>query len=366
MCVVTSFSWRSYASTVTARAFVLTSSSCPATALQHIWAGLLILFSTIAANASDSRITRAAECRLLLLGYGRGKAGIKRARLACSGKTPVLVSINATHLGGYAPQFDGVAVTSSSKACQVLPRDDNAYGGIPGSSVVMHALLCFTGDISIKFTELVIKDVSLPYKNSETWSTALLAIGGRAQAVIEQGYITNNYAGSALVLTETAHVVINQTQITGNHAVYGAAAIAWDHSNLLVTGSTFFGNQAVRNGGSILAAAAANVTVTGGTTISNCSAKHGGAAYVYGFGQLTFDGAIVQGNTAKVFGGGLDSGGEAVVVVNNSTWSGNSADWGGGIDTYEAVKVHIHNSSFVNNSARAGKLCMRQQQAAPW
>uniref|UniRef100_A0A383W3X7 Right handed beta helix domain-containing protein n=1 Tax=Tetradesmus obliquus TaxID=3088 RepID=A0A383W3X7_TETOB len=112
------------------------------------------------------------------------------------------------------------------------------------------------------------------------------------------------------------------------------------------------GNQVQGTGGSIFAAAASNVIVADATTISNCSAKYGAAVYLFGSGRLVFDGAIVQGNRAREFGGGLDSGGKATVVVNGSSWSSNSANWGGAIDTYQGVKMHIHNSTFSDNHAR--------------
>ena len=74
----------------------------------------------------------------------------------------------------------------------------------------------------------------------------------------------------------------------------------------------------------------AGATVTlGGMTITGGKANSGGA--VDNFGTLTVSGARMQGNSASTFGGAIRNESNATLVVNNSTFTGDTAAEGGAI-----------------------------------
>jgi len=118
-------------------------------------------------------------------------------------------------------------------------------------------------------------------------------------------------------------------------------------SNGLVTG--FDGGGAIENTGTI--------SRIQNSTFSGNQAEYGGAIENYNPSR-TADVGIIQnstfsGNSALSFGGGIYSN-STITNIQNSTISGNSADKGGGIFIYKATINSIQNTTFSGNSAING------------
>jgi hypothetical protein len=190
-----------------------------------------------------------------------------------------------------------------------------------------------------------------------------------------------NYGFSGVTVT------VNNSTLSGNHAVDGGAI--WNDYYAAVTlqgGSTLSGNSAFDGagifnrsgtvivssctlssnsasfeGGAIYNAAAnygvptGTVTIQQNSTLTDNSAARAGAIYNANGGKLTIDGSTLSDNTATYTGGGiLDYG---WLTVSGSNLTGNSADQaGGGImlgASYATVTIK-NNSSITGNTAPAG------------
>ena len=135
--------------------------------------------------------------------------------------------------------------------------------------------------------------------------------------------------GSASAVVNYGALVVRSSTFSGNSATGAATdggAIQHVGTGLDVSGSTFNGNSAGRNGGAIFATAP--FTVLNSTFNANTAAGGGGAIYQNGIGfdsPVTY--ATIVGNTAA-FGGGLDSdtsgGATATITVGKSILGANN------------------------------------------
>ena len=139
-----------------------------------------------------------------------------------------------------------------------------------------------------------------------------------------------------------------------------------DHSILSVNNCRFSGNLSSRYGGGIYSYGvngSAMLTVNS-STFSGNSAEDGGAVYNagrQGNATLTVNSSTLSGNSATIAGGGIYNDGaigSATLTVDSSTVSGNSATyWGGGIFSNGQVgstTLTVTNSTLSGNSASGG------------
>jgi hypothetical protein len=184
---------------------------------------------------------------------------------------------------------------------------------------------------------------------------AVLSGGGRLANVT----LTNNFAGhdgGAVKFQQAAiggnTVVIwpfANVMITGNKANGGGGAIAAsDGIEVDIFDAVISGNSCGIYGGGVNSHGLLMVT---NSTLSGNSANAGGA--VFNYGTLVLTNATLSGNSAG--GGGALANLDGSVTVTNSTFSANSAGRGGAIDNVGhfsgAGTLNITNSTLSGNSA---------------
>jgi hypothetical protein len=103
---------------------------------------------------------------------------------------------------------------------------------------------------------------------------------------------------------------------------------------LVISGGSITGNSASRAGGGIEDNAGASVTLTNVTVSGNSTGNNpgnGGGLHITGAGTVVLNTSTFSGNTAANEGGGLWNSGTGSMTLNQSTVSGNSSPAGGGI-----------------------------------
>jgi predicted outer membrane repeat protein len=184
-----------------------------------------------------------------------------------------------------------------------------------------------------------------------------------ARVVLYDVVITSSEAdtyGGAVLARNTSLNVLDSS-MSGNTAGDDGGAIYRDENNFgeeTINKSTFSNNQVGGDGGGIALHDTLNPTLIENSTFSSNTALHGGGITLYDGvpgGRVTLDGITVSNNRALDQGGGLDVDElEDDLTIRDSTFSGNSAtNEGGGIYSGldDTVNVAIHNSTIVNNTA---------------
>jgi len=151
------------------------------------------------------------------------------------------------------------------------------------------------------------------------------------------------YSGGSVTLINT--VVSNNTATS-----YGGGGVSDD---LTMVGSTISGNATSGDGGGG-AYAAGNVSITSSTFDSNSTETCGGGLYSgVDRGTVTITDSTFSNNTAvNCYGGGIDIDGNGnIVVIANTTITGNSAVSGGGLAVDYDNDVSLFMNTISGNSA---------------
>ena len=197
--------------------------------------------------------------------------------------------------------------------------------------------------------------------------TSTLTLSG---VTISDMLVTN---GSAGIFSRYGTVTVDKSTFVRNRDLedfdWGGGAIGTEYAAVIVSNSTFSGNEAVGKGGAI---SAPSVTVTKSTFTGN-SANLGGAIYASSF--LSVTGSLFSGNTADE-GGALYAEGESA-TIKSSTFRENSAymagvlfaetttliqtsefsrnfttnNYGGAVVVHNALSLTIENSKLTDNYA---------------
>lgn len=160
--------------------------------------------------------------------------------------------------------------------------------------------------------------------NSAGNSGGAIAAGGKV--TISNSTFSGNTASSDFggAIEAGSTVTIANTVFSNNLAGYGGGAV--DCGSATISDSTFSGNAAGTDGGGV-----------------NCT-------------NAAISGSTFSGNMAR-FGGAITDGGDGLVTVTNSTFSGNSgsgADNAGGGIYAEDSTLTVSNSTFSGNLASSG------------
>lgn len=148
--------------------------------------------------------------------------------------------------------------------------------------------------------------------------------------------------GGAVRIDSAVTVNINNSSFTGNSAGQEGGAI-WSEGALDVTDSVFSDNSSNDSGGAIQSGVGGSLLVDG-TTFDGNSADYGGAIQLYS-GNGTVANSTISGNSAQFRGGGVHILGN--MTIQNTTVTGNSAANGGGV--YNTAALNIANSIFANS-----------------
>lgn len=170
-------------------------------------------------------------------------------------------------------------------------------------------------------------------------------VGDRVKAYINGGKISNNKAnlgGAICSLNADSELNIknaifeNNQTIDGDDSKNGGAI--YSQSKLNIESTTFTYNSAKDNGGAIYSTKPFTLTSACIFTENSAEGK-GGAIYVLNKATLTAkDNCVFKGNYADSYGGAIYSN-SAPVIVENSTFTENRANFGGGIFTYGDLEL---------------------------
>jgi predicted outer membrane repeat protein len=183
--------------------------------------------------------------------------------------------------------------------------------------------------------------------------------GGAGGAITAQANSTVNinnvnfsdntsYVGGA-IYNQGAVVNINGSTFSGNSAAFEGGSIYSDGAGTLnINNTTFSGNTANISSGALFNDAG-NVTITNSTFTNNASRQDSGAISNQN-GTVKIDYSTFTANSG-IFGGGIFNAKQ--MTITNSTFTGNSATTysGGAVQNSYYASLEVANSTFANNSA---------------
>lgn len=181
--------------------------------------------------------------------------------------------------------------------------------------------------------------------------------GEGASSILDGFTITNGYVndeGGGIYCTGSGPTLIN-CMFNGNSAQYWGGAISNRNSSSTLTNCTFSANSA-RWGGAVACSYCYQGPTLVDCTFSGNSATNGGAVY-NDHSRSTVTDSNFSGNSARFGGGVYNFGGVYDLsftspILNNCTFSENSASsYGGGMFNYESSPT-VTNCEFAGNSAR--------------
>ena len=238
-----------------------------------------------------------------------------------------------------------------------LVLSNNTAGAAPGNGGGMH--ITGAGDASL--SNVTVSGNTASAEGGGLWN-------GAGTMTVTNSSIANNTAegadadqGGGGLFNLAGALRVTETMVTGNRATGAAGSgggILNTGSELTVTGGAVSDNTAVRAGGGIEdnnSSGASTITLTGLRMQGNSvgpSPGNGGAFHVTG-GDATIlvDRSTASGNTAANEGGGLWNFSEAEMIVVNSTISGNAAsgNGGGGLFNQPTGNLTLINTTVANN-----------------
>ncbi|WP_420427547.1 beta strand repeat-containing protein [Algiphilus sp.] len=238
-----------------------------------------------------------------------------------------------------------------------LVLSNNTAGAAPGNGGGMH--ITGAGDASL--SNVTVSGNTASAEGGGLWN-------GAGTMTVANSSIANNIAegadadqGGGGLFNLAGALRVTDSMVTGNRATGAAGSgggILNTGSELTVTGGTVSDNTAVRAGGGIEdnnSGGASSITLTRLSMQGNSvgpSPGNGGAFHVTG-GDATIliDRSTASGNTAANEGGGLWNFSEAEMIVVNSTISGNAAsgNGGGGLFNQPTGDLTLINTTVANN-----------------
>ena len=205
-------------------------------------------------------------------------------------------------------------------------------------------------------------------------SVQVMRVNIGAKLTLEHLTVINGRAdGGGGIYNNQGTLIVSNSTFFGNNAYdYNGGGI-YSYGTLIVSNSTFSNNSAYDYGGGIYSYG--SFIVSNSTFSSNRSGYYGGGIYSYGAinasnssfsdnstdyhgggiynnGSLSVSNSSFSGNSADDSGGGIYSNGS--FSVSNSTFSSNSASTGGGIYNFGTYSANVSNSTFSGNNADSG------------
>ncbi len=222
---------------------------------------------------------------------------------------------STTHTGGLnGPKLSIKNATGTVTSNGAVKIAKGIYSGVNNTGITIDRNMTIIGESQ---TETIIS-------GTNTYQIFNINLG--VKLILENLTITNATATYGAICNY-GNLTVKNCTFTSNTAQDGAAAIfnSWD-GICNVTGSTFTGNSANRPGGESL----------------------GGAIFQGGKGIFTITDSNFTNNTAT-FGGAICVSDR--IIVENCTFTGNSAEEGGAIMAWAGADLYLIGCNFINNTA---------------
>ncbi|WP_298517423.1 Ig-like domain repeat protein [uncultured Methanobrevibacter sp.] len=231
------------------------------------------------------------------------------------------------------------------------------------------AIYNLNGTLTINNTNITnsVKDIVIRNGNAGDLLVGVVVTSG--DTLINNSYFANNTGSWGGAISSLGYMnnnpytlTVENTKFEGNNATFGGAIFV-ESSELVVDNCTFENNKGVGVGSSgtsntqggaiVVFPSGAKASITNSTFIAN-SANTGGAVSFAGVDQDSLiDNCTFTDNTASDGGAVyLWTGGDAVVTVKDSDFSGNTAEWGNAISN--DGKLALSNNTISSTSADIG------------
>ena len=272
--------------------------------------------------------------------------------------------------------FSGIedAITSSNPG-DIIYLGNKRYVGDGGAIHVDRDYLKFVGEsksnkatldarglgriFNVKqATDITFKNIRFINGKYENEGSGIISFG---TVHIEDCEFTNNTgdSGTCIFLSQDANdsIIVNCT-FTNNKALYGwdgwaeGAAIDSHLSNTRILDCTFKNNFAVNSGGAVALRNGKNNIIRNCIFTSNTSPIAGALYLKNTTAQIT--GSIFNLNHASDTRGGALAISDSSVVIDDSSFTSNSADYGGAIYYFPGSDLSVKRSSFIKNNADNG------------
>jgi hypothetical protein len=261
------------------------------------------------------------------------------------------------------PQFRIFNIVTGTVAISGMTiTNGNAPDGAAGGTIGDNG---FDGGGIQNAGTLTISNVSIVGNKAGNGGTAtfLPGTGGKGGGVSNSGTLT--MTASTISGNNAGNGASGGTGSGGGRGGEGGGIFSSNGSSMTLTNVTISSNTAGSttetsafggSGGAIYNATHTIVQLTNCTLSGNSSGDATGpsgtagfAGGVYNNGDITILSSTINNNLTHGPGGGLHNRGSSTMVVNNSTVSGNSADWAGGV--FSEGTLRLTNSTITNNSA---------------
>jgi hypothetical protein len=294
----------------------------------------------------------AGAALLVALGQTMAEAAApKTSTIKLSTKCTLDNAINAAYYANYL----GQPFNKKTAAVYYLPY----YGckAAPGANTIVLGKTASTlSDTAVITTPIIIQGAKA--KKPKKGQPVLLGTGGTISgsfSVYDGGNLTlqnitlhgsNNYVGGSIYVGYGGRASIFDSVISGTAqqggAIFNSGNVTLNHSN--VTNSSASYGAGIYNVGSL--------TITNNSTISGNDADYDGGG-IYNAYSATISNSTISDNTAARNGGGIANSSLGILSVATSTISDNDADYdGGGI--HNAYNATINNSTLTGNTANKG------------
>lgn len=236
--------------------------------------------------------------------------------------------------------------------------DNNSTAANPGNGGGMHV----TGAATVEVSGGTVNGNFAATEGGGLWNHigTMSVAGVTIDNNIAAGDAADNGGGGLFQLPGGSMTVFHNTVISNNQATgtAGSGGGILNLGTLKLLGSTVSNNTSNRAGGGLEATAGSFTTVTNTDFIDNSTGDapgNGGAIHITGNADMDISGGTYEGNTAAREGGAIWNGAGTMnvnrIVVRNNTASGDAADDGGGGFFNQAGILNIRNSEIADNIA---------------
>lgn len=308
---------------------------------------------------------RAARRSLAGRGGALGAGGVLVAGSAAALLTALTGQAGAASYITVDSSGDGAATASNctdSTAGNCTLRDA-AAAAVDGDTIIFGASVT---SITLTDGQIALGAVNITGPGSASLAITTAAAAGSYNLFYING--TGDVTVSGLAITKnhivvgynTVNFTMNDVSISNSKGIYGGALYAFNSGDLVISGSHFENNESGngKKGGAIYANNDGDVTITNTEIINNNAQTGGDGGGIFvarGATSFSLTGSVVTGNSASDGGGlGIDTPGS--VTIANSDISSNTAIYGGGGASFEnsGSQVLIDGTTFDGNTASSG------------